>query len=208
MENDYHSPYDHHEHGQESDHLNHYEAPSCLARNPSGSLYIPSDPLVGQTTLDSRLRQTGSTFDTYSPHHQMTMTASGHHLNQSKLLNGSPCRSPATNSGVDGTGSFSKSTLPSYTSQRLLAGGGGVSLSGTNHLNDGTHRTNGGIGGNSNNPLLHQTLVRRSSPNSSSQYSQHWRMKKDLGGSCSWKFAAIFFMLLSVILVSALIYTT
>ncbi|XP_059078932.1 teneurin-m-like isoform X2 [Tigriopus californicus] len=201
MENDYHSPYDHHD-DQESDHLNHYEAPTCLARNPSGSLYIPSDPLVGQTTLDSRLR-TATNFDTYSPHHQMTMTASGHHLTQSKLLNGSPCRSPAATSGADG--SYSKSTLPSYTSQRLLAGGGGALSS---HVNDGTTRTNGGIGGNSNNPLLHQSLVRRSSPNSSSQYSQHWRMKKDLGGNCSWKFAAILFMLLSVILVSALSYTT
>ena len=49
--------------------------------------------------------------------------------------------------------------------------------------------------------------MRRSSPNSSSQYSQ-WRIQKDLGGRCSWKFAAIFFVLLSVILVSALIYTT
>lgn len=133
----------------------------------------------------------------------MTMTASGHHLTQSKLLNGSPCRSPAATSGADG--SYSKSTLPSYTSQRLLAGGGGALGS---HINDGTTRTNGGIGGNSNNPLLHQSLVRRSSPNSSSQYSQHWRMKKDLGGNCSWKFAAILFMLLSVILVSALSYTT
>merc|ERR550532_2765233 len=49
--------------------------------------------------------------------------------------------------------------------------------------------------------------MRRSSPNSSSQYSQ-WRIQKDLGGRCSWKFFAIFFVLLSVILVSALIYTT
>merc|ERR1712045_964294 len=49
--------------------------------------------------------------------------------------------------------------------------------------------------------------MRRSSPNSSSQYSQ-WRIQKDLGGRCSWKFVAIFFVLLSVILVSALIYTT
>ena len=49
--------------------------------------------------------------------------------------------------------------------------------------------------------------MRRSSPNSSSQYSQ-WRIQKDLGSRCSWKFAAIFFVLLSVILVSALIYTT
>jgi len=60
MENDYHNPYDHHlgdprmngtripegiagvtDSG--TDHLqNHYEAPSCLVRNPSGSLFIPS----------------------------------------------------------------------------------------------------------------------------------------------------------------------
>ena len=39
VENEYHSPYD--QHG-ESDQLNHYETPSMLARNPSGSLYIPS----------------------------------------------------------------------------------------------------------------------------------------------------------------------
>ena len=53
-------------------------------------------------------------------------------------------------------------------------------------------------------------LHRRSSPNSSSAYSQsQWRVQKDQGvGRCSWKFVAIFFMLLSVILVSALIYTT
>ena len=76
----------------------------------------------------------------------------------------------------------------------------------------------------------------RSSPNSSSAYSgsnatqqQVWRTQKpdglggpfgggspfssggggnSLGGKCSWKFVAIFFMLLSVILVSALIYST
>ena len=55
-------------------------------------------------------------------------------------------------------------------------------------------------------------LHRRSSPNSSSAYSQsQWRVQKDNMsgvGRCSWKFVAIFFMLLSVILVSALIYTT
>ena len=70
----------------------------------------------------------------------------------------------------------------------------------------------------------------RSSPNSSSAYSsnltqqQVWRTQKpdglggpfggggmgggSLGARCSWKFVAIFFMLLSVILVSALIYST
>ena len=60
MESDYHNPYDHHLGNpgmngirlpesiggvvdSESDHLqNHYEAPSCLVRNPSGSLFIPS----------------------------------------------------------------------------------------------------------------------------------------------------------------------
>ena len=55
------------------------------------------DPL-GQTTLDSRLR-----YDAYSPHHQLTMTASGHHLRSGgdngtgmghQNINGSPCRSP------------------------------------------------------------------------------------------------------------------
>ena len=60
MESDYHNPYDHHLGdpgingsrlpesiggvvGSGGDHLqNHYEAPSCLVRNPSGSLFIPS----------------------------------------------------------------------------------------------------------------------------------------------------------------------
>ena len=47
MENDYHNPYDHRmamkPNSSESDHQsNHYEAPSCLVRNPSGSLFIPS----------------------------------------------------------------------------------------------------------------------------------------------------------------------
>lgn len=58
MENDYHNPYDHrplaglgssglksstNTNSDSSDHqANHYEAPSCLVRNPSGSLFIPS----------------------------------------------------------------------------------------------------------------------------------------------------------------------
>ena len=52
MENDYHNPYDHRPVGvknsvttsgaSDSDQPNHYEAPSCLVRNPSGSLFIPS----------------------------------------------------------------------------------------------------------------------------------------------------------------------
>ena len=62
MENDYHNPYDTRrlpgghstgtgsgsgagsggdDRGDGSDQLNHYEAPSCLVRNPSGSLFIP-----------------------------------------------------------------------------------------------------------------------------------------------------------------------
>ncbi len=46
MENEYHNPYDQHDGDHESDHLNHYEAPTMLARNPSGSLYIPSGKLA------------------------------------------------------------------------------------------------------------------------------------------------------------------
>ena len=48
MENEYHHPYDLQRplagtiKGSESDQPNHYEAPSCLVRNPSGSLFIPS----------------------------------------------------------------------------------------------------------------------------------------------------------------------
>ena len=77
-----------------------------------------------------------------------------------------------------------------------------------------TSRGDGGGGGSGsggpaglNNVVPNLQSMRRSSPNSSSQYSQ-WRIQKDLGGRCSWKFVAIFFVLLSVILVSALIYTT
>ena len=71
MENDYHNPYDHHLGnagmndprlqdglggvvGSGGEHMqNHYEAPSCLVRNPSGSLFIPSS---GNYTFIIRLR--------------------------------------------------------------------------------------------------------------------------------------------------------
>ena len=39
-EDHYHAPYDTHDARGDSD--AHYEAPSCLKRNPSGSLFIPS----------------------------------------------------------------------------------------------------------------------------------------------------------------------
>ena len=96
---------------------------------------------------------------------------------------------------------FFRGTLPSYASQ--LAGMSSRIGSGT------TSRGDGGGGGHPglNNVVPNLQSMRRSSPNSSSQYSQ-WRIQKDLGGRCSWKFVAIFFVLLSVILVSALIYTT
>ena len=54
VESDYHNPYDHHQRFAGLEALgastantseeggNHYEAPSCLVRNPSGSLFIPS----------------------------------------------------------------------------------------------------------------------------------------------------------------------
>ena len=64
-EDHYHSPYDTHEVEGEA----HYEAPSCLKRNPSGSLFIPSGDSAspGEKTLplESRLRYTAG----YSPHH-------------------------------------------------------------------------------------------------------------------------------------------
>ena len=59
VESDYHNPYDHHQRfaGLEAlgastantseDGGNHYEAPSCLVRNPSGSLFIPSTGEIG-----------------------------------------------------------------------------------------------------------------------------------------------------------------
>ena len=89
-----------------------------------------------------------------------------------------------------------RSTLPSYAAQSLTNSRLG------NGLGHGHMTTFAG------NPVTaNLATLRRSSPNSSSQYSQ-WRIQKDLGGRCSWKFVAIFFVLLSVILISALIYTT
>ena len=113
-----------------------------------------------------------------------------------------------------------RSTLPSFVTNNTLSTrlgngtGNGPNMSMNRGL--GQHGTSG-----TNN---------RSSPNSSSAYSsnltqqQVWRTQKpdglggpfgsggmgggSLGARCSWKFVAIFFMLLSVILVSALIYST
>ena len=115
---------------------------------------------------------------------------------------------------------YDRSTLPSFVTNNTLSTrlgngtGNGPNMSMNRGL--GQHGTSG-----TNN---------RSSPNSSSAYSsnltqqQVWRTQKpdglggpfssggmgggSLGARCSWKFVAIFFMLLSVILVSALIYST
>ena len=98
---------------------------------------------------------------------------------------------------------YFRGTLPSYASQMA----GMSSRIGTGIPGGGP---SGGVapGLNSTNHVVpNLQSMRRSSPNSSSQYSQ-WRIQKDLGGRCSWKFVAIFFVLLSVILVSALIYST
>ena len=70
-EDHYHSPYD----TNDLDCDAHYEAPTCLKRNPSGSLFIPSgptDPSPGEKTLplDSRLR-----YNAYSPHHTIRQGA-------------------------------------------------------------------------------------------------------------------------------------
>jgi len=107
------------------------------------------------------------------------------------------------------------STLPDARS-RLLAGAQGTSpaASTSTEGQNGTGNLRGGLVGGkaAGGALNHHSLVRRSSPNSSSQYSsgqhQQWRVKKDLNERCSWRFAAIFFILLSSVLVSALIYTT
>ena len=115
-----------------------------------------------------------------------------------------------------------RSTLPSFVTNNTLS----------------TRLGNGTGSGNGTNMSINRGLVQhgtsgannRSSPNSSSAYSsnltqqQVWRTQKPdglggpfgsgamgggtLGARCSWKFVAIFFMLLSVILVSALIYST
>ena len=60
MENEYHHPYDLQrplagvKTSESSDQANHYEAPSCLVRNPSGSLFIPSSA-GNQTSKKSSL---------------------------------------------------------------------------------------------------------------------------------------------------------
>ncbi len=99
--------------------------------------------------------------------------------------------------------SLHRSTLPSYAAQSLTSGrlGNGLGTGlGHGHMSAFSSST-------ANPVTANLATLRRSSPNSSSQYSQ-WRIQKDLGGRCSWKFVAIFFVLLSVILISALIYTT
>ena len=93
----------------------------------------------------------------------------------------------------------------------MLVGTNGDHFATTDGSGGGGLRLNGGAGGAA------AAALQRRSPNSSSQYSsgQHWRTlgKKEggmgggLGGRCSWKFAAILFILLSVVLVSALAYT-
>lgn len=168
-----------------------------------------ADPL-GQTTIDSRLR-----YDTYSPHHHLQRGG--------EKQNGSPSgRSPNGDTykhldshryvlfcsedsrSFHGFTCVFRGTLPSYASQ--MAGmssriGTGIGSS------SGPPVAASGLNSSTNHVVPNLQSMRRSSPNSSSQYSQ-WRIQKDLGGRCSWKFVAIFFVLLSVILVSALIYTT
>lgn len=99
-----------------------------------------------------------------------------------------------------------RGTLPSYASQ--MAGMSSRIGSGIGSTSGPPVGTASGLN-STNHVVPNLQSMRRSSPNSSSQYSQ-WRIQKDLGvaGRCSWKFVAIFFVLLSVILVSALIYTT
>ena len=54
----------------------------------------------------------------------------------------------------------------------------------------------------------HGTAKRPNSASQSGSSNSHsFRLKSDLGTRCSWKFVAIFFMLFSFLLVSALIYT-
>jgi len=99
-----------------------------------------------------------------------------------------------------------RSTLPNFAAQ-------GIGLTSSRLGNAGrsgglVHSHMSGFSASAGNPVTaNLATLRRSSPNSSSQYSQ-WRIQKDMGGKCSWKFVAIFFVLLSVILMSALIYTT
>ena len=115
-----------------------------------------------------------------------------------------------------------RSTLPSFVTNNTLS----------TRLGNGTGSGNGGNMSINRGLIQHGTsgTNNRSSPNSSSAYSsnltqqQVWRTQKPdglggpfgggamgssgLGARCTWKFVAIFFMLLSVILVSALIYST
>ena len=61
----------------------------------------------------------------------------------------------------------------------------------------------------SSHPLHPTNTAKRptSASQSASSNSNSFRLKSDLGTRCSWKFVAIFFMLFSFLLVSALIYT-
>ena len=84
---------------------------------------------------------------------------------------------------------YARATLPSYSSSN-------GQLTGVFHPSSHPSH-NGGLA----------TSLKRPNSQSGSSHSQSFRLKSDLSSRCSWKFVAIFFMLFSFLLVTALIYT-
>jgi len=202
-EDNYNSPYD--DHNIDGEAL--YEAPTCLKRNPSGSLFIPSgspnSPGESTLPLESRIKHSAysphHTLRAYSPHDESSSSRAGNlYTNSSSVYNvgslgtrlgntllsrggvagGSPARSPNTDKYPNPLDN-TRSTLPNYGSSGHLT----VYHPSTHPLHNGKPQ------------------------NSSSQSSQSFRLKSDFQSRCSWKFIAIFFMLFSFLMVSALIYT-
>ena len=84
---------------------------------------------------------------------------------------------------------YARATLPSYSSSN-------GQLTGVFHPSSHPSH-NGGLA----------TSLKRPNSQSGSSHSQSFRLKSDLSSRCSWKFVAIFFMLFSFLLITALIYT-
>jgi hypothetical protein len=211
-EDNYNSPFDHHDIDSDA----HYEAPSCLKRNPSGSLFIPSSVNESENTLplESRIKHSA-----YSPHHT---------LRSYSPPDSSKVSSRHENAYTNSTSVYNVGSLGTRLGNTLLSRGGvsgGMGGAGGPHsptrspntekfTNLDSHRTSlpnyGSSGQLTVYPhpgahVFHNGTSKR--PNSSSQSSQSFRLKSDLSSRCSWKFLAIFFILFSFLLVSALVYT-
>jgi len=242
-EDHYHSPF---ENDPDGIHEGHYEAPSCLRRNPSGSIFIsngPTDPSPGDSTLplEARLRYAG----TYSPHHTGTM---GERVVERGGRQGAYSPQPSSNtsssstnrqenlySNAAGGSQYNVGTIGTRLGTTLLnrggvgasgavvVGGGSPARSPQNESYKNINRTTlptyssssgqlTGVFHPSSHPSHNQTLATSlkrptSSSQSGSSHSQSFRLKSDISSRCSWKFVAIFFILFSSLLVTALIYT-